>query len=173
MRHLSAAALLLVLAAPAYAQHASPYAGQDTRPIKALSAEETASLLAGRGAGMARAAELNSHPGPMHVLELQDRLALTPAQLAAVKDSQARMGDAARALGADIVERERALDAAFRAGTSPEAMETMTVALGAQYGRLRAVHLAAHIEMRALLTPQQVAAYDKARGYGSAATHRH
>jgi len=36
-------------------------------------------------------------------------------------------------------------------------------------GRLRAVHLGAHLEMRRILTPGQVAVYDMLRGYGESA----
>ena len=65
-------AVALLLAAPiAPAQQHGGYAGQQSREIKALSAQETADLLAGRGMGLARTAELNGHPGPMHVLELR------------------------------------------------------------------------------------------------------
>src|SRR5262245_1477224 len=72
-----------VLTWPALAQHQhahSPYAGLDSRDIKALSAEQLADLKAGRGMGLALAAELNGYPGPLHVLELADRLQLSPEQ---------------------------------------------------------------------------------------------
>ena len=52
----------------------------------------------------------NGHPGPMHVLQLRDKLALTPAQAAAAQESFGRMEAAARLLGAELVARERALD---------------------------------------------------------------
>ena len=169
-------AILLLLASPAAAQAPSPYAGEQSRPIKALSPAETADLLAGRGMGLARAAELNGHPGPMHVLQLRDKLALTPAQAAAAQDSFNRMEAAARPLGAELVGRERALDDLFRtAAASPADVVAQTEAIGALQGRLRAVHLQAHIEMRALLTAGQVAAYDRLRGYtsGTAPAHGH
>ena len=57
--------LALVLAATAFAvpvqaeNQSAPYAGQDTRSIKSLSAEDVAALLKGEGMGMAKAAELN------------------------------------------------------------------------------------------------------------------
>jgi hypothetical protein len=47
---------------------ASPYAGQQTRAIKALAPEDLAALRNGEGMGMAKAAELNGYPGPAHVL---------------------------------------------------------------------------------------------------------
>lgn len=188
MRAVRIAAALALLALPAAAQHGarhggqqaapgSGYAGQQAREIKALSAEDTADLLAGRGMGLARAAELNGHPGPMHVLELRERLALTPAQEQAARASFERMAAAARPLGAALVEEERALDRGFaEASLSADGIAARTAAIGALQGRLRAVHLAAHVEMRALLTPAQVAAYDAARGYSgpaAAAPHGH
>ena len=56
-----------------------------TRAIKALSDQQIADLRAGRGMGMALPAELNGYPGPAHVLELADKLELTPDQRASVQ----------------------------------------------------------------------------------------
>ena len=158
------AAVALPFAA-ASAQH-SPYAGEQDRDTKALSGQEVADLVAGRGMGMARAAELNGYPGPMHVLDLRDRLGLTPEQEAAVRASFARMEAAAKPLGAELIERERALDRAFAGGAADmEAVRSMTAAIGDVQGRLRAVHLAAHVETRAVLSNEQMRAYDALRGY--------
>ena len=96
------------------------------------------------------------------------------AQEAAARDSQARMLAEARGLGVALVEREGELDRAFaEARVTPEALDRLTAGIGALQGRLRRAHLAAHLEMRALLTPAQVAAYDEARGYTAAPTHGH
>ena len=70
------AAALLAGFGNAYAQ--SPYAGQESRESKALSPQEVPDLLAGKGMGLAQAAELNGYPGPMHVLELAAQLQLPP-----------------------------------------------------------------------------------------------
>ena len=158
-RSLPAAALAAALtSATAAAQHSpppSPYSGQQARDIKALSDREVADLLAGRGMGMARPAELNGYPGPMHVLELRDRLGLSPEQAAAVRASFTRIEAAAKPLGAELVERERALDRAFAGGgVSTEAVRSMTAESGDVQARLRAV-----------LTDEQVRAYDALRGY--------
>ena len=166
MRTMLAAMITLSIGTPPAIAQSMGYAGQQGRDIKALSEQETADLLAGRGMGLARAGELNHHPGPAHVLELKDRLALTPGQLAATADSFARMAAAAKPLGAELVDRERALDGAFRAGgLSAGELGRRTDEIALIQGRLRAVHLGAHLEMKEILTPQQVAAYDVLRGY--------
>ena len=159
----SAAALLPAL--PAFGQPPPGCAGQETRESKALSGEEQAELLAGRGMGLARAAELNHHPGPAHVLQLRDKLGLTPDQVEAVQASFQRIEAATKPLGAGLVGREREMDTAFRQDRmTPARLAADMEAIGTLQERLRAVLLAAHPEMRALLTPQQVAAYDALRG---------
>lgn len=79
-----AALLAALVTCIAHAQH-SPYSGHERRDIKALSAEEVEQYLSGAGMGYAQAAELNRFPGPMHVLELSDRLALSAEQRESVK----------------------------------------------------------------------------------------
>ena len=79
MKAIATAITVLALASTA-ALAQSPYAGMQGRSIKALSVQQIDDLKAGRGMGLALAAELNGYPGPMHVLELSDRLALSAAQ---------------------------------------------------------------------------------------------
>src|ERR1700716_2245653 len=75
--------LVLTTCFAAHAQQpASPYAGYEQRPIKALSDQQVADLRAGRGMGLALAAELNGYPGPVHVLELAAPLELPPERRA-------------------------------------------------------------------------------------------
>lgn len=170
---LTAAALILLLLPAAAPARTSPYAGQETRPIKALSAEDVDGLLQGKGMALAKAAELNGYPGPAHALDLATELKLDAGQVAALKDIQSRMADAAKRLGAAIVEGERALDRRFAerridGGSLAEA----TAGIARLQGELRAVHLAAHLETRAALSEEQVARYDALRGYsGAAGTH--
>src|SRR5437016_7821449 len=101
------------LAVPVLANTPSPYAGQQARSIKALSAEDIAGLLKGEGMGLAKAAELNGYPGPAHVLALAKQLKLGEAQRRQIQAIFDRMHADAVALGADIVERERTLDRQF------------------------------------------------------------
>jgi hypothetical protein len=104
-------AFALTLSSAAVAQQ--PYAGQQVREIKALSAEEIAQYLAGAGMGFAKAAELNQYPGPMHTLELADQLSLSVEQRAAMESLMKRHKAEARELGAEVVRLERELDALF------------------------------------------------------------
>jgi len=46
-------------------------------------------------------------------------------------------------------------------------VQRASIEIGELQGRLRAVHLNTHIEMKALLSAEQVAAYDRLRGYSS------
>ena len=91
--------IALVCPAGLLAQHThSPYAGDRTRELKALSAQELEAYVKGEGMGMALPAELNSYPGPHHVLELAEELGLSVEQKEALSGSPAdhRVAPAAR-----------------------------------------------------------------------------
>ena len=153
----------------------TPYAGQQARDIKALSARDAQDLIDGKGMGLALAAELNGYPGPMHVLEHARALGLSDAQ----RDSSARLMAAhkeeARALGRQLVEAERELDQAFATRQiEATALRTRLQRIGALQAAIRDAHLQTHLTQTALLTPAQIARYNQLRGYGTAgATHRH
>jgi Spy/CpxP family protein refolding chaperone len=150
-------------------QHRVGYAGEERREIKSLSTEEIEQLLQGQGMGLAKAAELNHYPGPRHVLDLGARLELTAGQRAATEATFARMRDEAVRLGGQIVERERALDALFAKGEIDAGqLSAATAEIARLQGALRAAHLAAHLEMRRILSPQQIKKYDELRGYTGA-----
>jgi Spy/CpxP family protein refolding chaperone len=85
------------------------YAGQEARNIKSLSPEEIDAYLAGKGMGLAKAAELNGYAGPSHVLELASQLELTPEQRAETEALFASMQKEASELGRSLVEEERKL----------------------------------------------------------------
>jgi Spy/CpxP family protein refolding chaperone len=146
---------------------ASPYAGQQQREIKALSAEQVAELRAGAGMSMALPAELNGYPGPRHVLELAELLRLTDAQRARTHSIMSEMKRNAVELGDRLIESERRLDALFASGNATaEKLGVATTEAASLQGRLRAVHLGTHLEMKRLLTAEQAAHYEKLRGYG-------
>ena len=156
---------------------ATPYAGQQARKIKALSDEDIAALRKGEGMGMAKAAELNGYPGPVHVLTLAAQLGLTEIQQREVTAIFDRMNAAAKLLGDELIAREQALDQLFSKGEiTPDRLTAETAAIGGVQGRLRPVHLAAHLETRALLNPEQIALYEQLPGYGAPHTpgqHHH
>jgi hypothetical protein len=80
------------------------------------------------------------------------------------------MNAAAKPLGVELVDRERLLDQLFARGDiTPDRLATETAGIAELQGRLRAVHLATHLETRALLNPDQIALYQKLRGYGDPA----
>jgi Spy/CpxP family protein refolding chaperone len=146
---------------------ATPYAGQQARTIKALSDDDVAALRKGEGMGMAKAAELNDYPGPARVLALARQLSLTDEQSWQVRLVFDRMSAAARPLGNEVISHERTLGQLFAEGRADQDRVTAeTASIGELQGRLRAAHLAAHLEMRALLTSDQITNYQRLRGYG-------
>jgi len=143
------------------------YGAMTSRHIKALSHEDIQGLQEGRGMGFALAAELNSYPGPKHVLEMAADLKLTVDQRTRVQQSHDEMKSSAVALGREIVDLERQLDEAFAAGNiDAKRLRELTAAIAERQGKLRYAHLAAHLTTRAALTAEQIKAYDAARGYG-------
>ncbi len=156
------------------------YAGREARDIKALSEDEIEGYLNGAGMGLAKAAELNSYPGPKHVLEMAEKLALTDDQKKLTRGIFDSMAARAKELGNLIVERERFLDGLFKLGEIDEEKLTDVVGEIARLeGKLRAVHLAAHLEMKNVLSGEQVEKYCVLRGYASGSNnhshkqHRH
>lgn len=163
--------VVLTVSAAAFAQHQHPsfksgYAGMQTRDIKALSAEQVTDLREGKGMGASLPAELNGVPGPLHALQLEERLEVTPEQRLQLERITADMKAQAQRLGADVVTAEEALDTAFKSGKADEAfVRTTTAWIADLQGQLRAVHLIAHLKTRQVLSDQQVVAYNQARGY--------
>ena len=162
----TALGLGLLLALPLAAQP-SPYAGEQERRVKALSPEREQGLKAGAGLGYAMAAELNGHAGPKHVLELAAELELTAEQRPTVEASFERMRIEAVALGEQIVAAEEELDRRFAHRHLDEAkLAELTGRIAELEGRLRFVHLRAHLETDAILSETQRALYVELRGYG-------
>ena len=152
----------------------TPYAGMQTRSIKALSDQQIADLGAGRGMGLALAAELNGYPGPLHVLELADKLELSADQRASTQRLFNSMKAEAVPLGSKLVEQEADLDKQFANRTvTPESLRATTAAVAATQGMLRETHLKYHLSTGSILTPSQMTKYAELRGYGSGHKHKH
>ncbi len=169
---IAAAAVCMTFIGTAVADTQTPYAGLQTRSIKALSEKQIADLRAGKGMSLALAAELNGYPGPAHVLELSDRLGLTAAQRARVMAEHKKMQAEASALGERIIAQEAELDRLFADRTvTPASLQAVTDRIAILNGQLRRAHLAYHLTTRDLLDPAQNARYAELRGYGGAPHH--
>lgn len=163
---LKAILLLLVTLPAALAQQQSEYVEMVARQIKALSSQQMQDLQHGRGMGLSLAAELNTTPGPLHVLELRAILQVSDLQARELGRIIASMKARAQSLGVEVIEAERALDSGFATGAIDEAgVEKLTQRIASLTGQLRAVHLKAHLQTKGLLSPAQISAYDEARGY--------
>lgn len=150
----------------------SPYVQQLDSPVRGLSAQEVDDLLNGRGAGYARTAELNSYPGPRHLLDLTEALLLSQSQVEALNKIFEEMQTEAQRLGTQIIEAEGLLSASFAdRQISDETLAGQILDLADLYGQLRVVHLQAHLQSRALLTDNQVTHYNELRGYDQTANN--
>jgi Spy/CpxP family protein refolding chaperone len=155
------------LSSIALAATAAPYAGQETRDIKSLSQEDINGYLAGKGMGLAKAAELNGYPGPMHVLELASELQLTPEQQAKTKQLFDAMQAKASMLGRELVTAEQKLDRLFASrSANAELVDSSLKDIGVLQAKVRGAHLKAHLAQAKILTPEQTARYISLRGYG-------
>src|SRR3981081_1530105 len=136
--------IFMLAATAAIAQ--TPYAGMQTRPIKALSEQKIPDLGAGRGMGLALAAELNGYPGPSHVLELADRLELSAEQRASIQQLFDSMKAEAVPLGASLIQKEANVDKQFAdRSMTPESLKVSTAAGAVTQGTLRETHLKYHL----------------------------
>lgn len=169
---LAATVLFTILAlGSTQAQHhpapgASTYRGFEKRAVKALSDQHIADLRAGRGAGLALPAELNGYPGPLHVLELADRLTLSNAQRASVRQLHESMRTEVIPIGERLVAQETELDKAFATKTiTPASLVAATDATARTQAALRAAHLGYHLSTAEALTPDQIHRYGELRGY--------
>jgi len=171
MKTITLLALLAAVPTIALAQHgehrpASPYAGQEVRDIKSLSAEDIAELRRGGGWGLAKAAELNGVPGPAHLLELKDRIGLTPDQVSAIRAIFEKMRADAIQEGERLIALEHALEMQFRnRSVTDQSLRRALAEIEQSRQALRHVHLSAHLTTPALLTEEQIRRYNVLRGY--------
>ena len=132
---------------------------------RTISQKEVDGLLAGSGMGMAAPAEINGYPGPVHVLELKEELALTPDQRFATSRLVGLVQGQARALGQRIVNAERQLDADMAEGrlTSAQVRGRLDT-IASLRAQLRFTHIDAHLQQKKILTAEQVQRYYEIRG---------
>ena len=148
--------------------HKSKYVGQEKRGIKSLSESDIEELKNGRGWGLAKAAELNGVPGPIHLLEMKEEIELSPEQIQRIEDVYHKMKRQAIPLGLELIELERKLNNHFANRTITEKLlNELLEKIARAYKKLRYTHLAAHLETPTIVTPEQIALYNKLRGYSS------
>jgi len=166
---------VFIFPAQVFAQgQTSPYTGQQQREIKTLSATDVKMYLEGHGMGLAKAAELNHYPGPRHVLDLVTELKLSHEQFTKTQQVYDKMHAEAVRLGKLIVAKEKQLDSLYATQKLSEAqLRAIVGEIAKLQGELRFTHLNAHLEMKKILSPQQVVKYDELRGYGKGATQQH
>jgi len=163
---LTALAMLTLGTGLAGAQVPQPYIGMQDRPIKALSDQQVSDLKSGRGMGLALAAELNGYPGPLHLLELADQLAMSPAQRASIRELFEAMKAEAVQLGERLIAQETELDRQLAGRTvTADSLRSTTVAIGATQAELRYTHLKYHLLALAIVTSGQMQRYLELRGY--------
>lgn len=161
--------IVLLFTSITLANGLSPYAGEENRKLKAMSASEVDGYLRGKGMGLAKAAELNGYPGPRHVLDLSKELGLTQGQIDKSNALFAAMQIESARLGATLIKQEETLDDLFASGNANhEKLEVVLASISQTRAKIRQSHLAAHIEQKKVLSDDQIALYIKRRGYNTA-----
>ncbi len=169
---LATSIVLAVAPTASLAQSRSPYAGFESRAIKALSDQQISDLRAGLGLSLALVAELNGYPGPRHAIELAKELNLSDAQREKVQELFATMKAESIPIGETLIAQEAELDAKFAGKTvTPAGLVASTQAIGSTQAALRATHLKYHLLTLDVLTPAQAQRYTELRGYAAGREH--
>ena len=144
----------------------TPYAGMQNRAIKSLSDNDIKELRRGGGWGLALAAELNGMPGPAHMLELKEQIALNQNQVTKTQALLDEMRKAAIPTGERLIAAELALENAFAKGAVEEAsLRRLLAEAESARTELRFIHLSQHYKTVQFLKPEQIKRYNILRGY--------
>lgn len=167
MRSIGAALAIALFTFPAHSGNDhQPYAGLEDRDVTSLSRTDIEELQRGGGWGLALPAELNGYPGPAHVLELREKLGLSPGQVEAFEALYDEMNAEAVAVGAKLIEAENALDNGFeKGGLTPDELRQRIHAAEQHRADLRFIHLSRHLQSVDILSSRQVEQYNVLRGY--------
>jgi hypothetical protein len=148
--------------------HKSKYAGEEKREIKSLSETDIEELKNGKGWGLAKAAELNGVPGPVHLLEMKEEIDLSAKQIRAIEDIYKKMKQEAIPLGLELIELEMELNNHFANRTiTDELLRQILQRITQAHRQLRYVHLSTHLKTPDILKSEQITLYNKLRGYSS------
>jgi Spy/CpxP family protein refolding chaperone len=165
---MAAAGLLGVASSVSWGQHGHGGAHEGGhQAAEACSVESDKVVGEGRGFGMAFAADQNGYPGPMHVLELKDRLKLTTDQEAKAQALVHAMFVESKPKSARLLEAEAKLRRLFADRTADDAAVRSAVGeVERARSEVRLVHLLTHLKTRDLLTEDQRRIYHEARWSG-------
>jgi Spy/CpxP family protein refolding chaperone len=121
-------------------------------------------LLKGEGMGLASVAEMNGFPGPKQALDLASDLKLTNVQKKSLGDIYNQTKKRASELGQRIIAVEEELNDAFQSGlVSDKTIRETVDQIGVMRSKLRVLHLSAHLQTKAILTPDQAEIYKRLR----------
>ena len=153
-------ACVSLLATLASAQHSQPVKMQHHACLE----EERQAIEKGEGFGMALAADRHGYPGPKHILELKNELALTPEQEKQVRALFDRMRGRALVTGKHVLDKEAELEQLFASGAAEAAaVRPRLDEIARLRAELRWVHVSAHLDAYKLLTAEQRARYHHLR----------
>jgi Spy/CpxP family protein refolding chaperone len=157
------AGLLGTASSVSWGQHGHGHEGGH-QAAEACAAEFDKVVGEGRGFGLAFAADQNGYAGPLHVLELKDRLRLTADQEAKAQALLHAMFVESKPKSARLLEAEAKLRRLFADRAADDAAVRAAVAeVERARSDVRLVHLLTHLKTRALLTEDQRRIYHEAR----------
>jgi Spy/CpxP family protein refolding chaperone len=137
-------------------------------PIPSLTYEEYMNYKMGKDPGMAKAADMNNYPGPMHVLNWEKELKLSVNQKSQIQSIYDIMKKKTAEMGDLIFKEEKKLNDLFASGKANEgSIIYYSNKIGLLQGELRNTYLQAHLKTQQMLTIDQVKKYRKLRNYSN------
>ena len=148
--------------------HTSEYTGQEMQTIKSLSPKDIAELKRGGEWGLAKAAELNGLPGPVHLLEMREEFHLNDAQVTEITKIYNEMKSQAIQQGERLIALELELENHFQNRTINNTLLRSSLdAIEEVRKELRYIHLSAHLATPEILSEKQIEKYNELRGYSN------
>jgi hypothetical protein len=124
---------------------------------------EREALARGEGFGMALPADHAGYPGPRHLLDLAAELKLSAEQVRDIHKLFDDMKAKAQQRAGEIQSAQELLEKMFRENRPEADLREQSFRVDSITAELRWVHLSAHLAARKLLSPEQVAAYQRLR----------
>lgn len=132
---------------------------------------EIQDLLDGEGITVSHDGELNQYPGPRQVLAASGELNLSAQQKAKIQGIYDRMRLDTVTVGRAIQEQERELEQLISTGGSTAAADIVVREVAEKHQKMRDIHIAAHMQVKSQLTPEQLEDYHRLHAHQSAHTH--